>query len=178
MKKYFLHFISLAAVTAFIFVPAHVDAKAVAIKKVQGVSVQGSGSSKTIEWKKASGAQKYTVKLYKKNSWGSWDTVATKKTNNKNTKFSSLSSGSYRFRIQGTKASRVGQWSGWNTFTIAAPIISAPHNSTPSISGVVKKSVNDICHEPGSTYYNRTIHYTSYSTLADCLASGGRLPLR
>jgi hypothetical protein len=40
----------------------------------------------------------------------------------------------------------------------------------------VKKSNNDICHAPGTTYYDRTKDYTAYDTLQDCLNSGGRLP--
>jgi hypothetical protein len=43
---------------------------------------------------------------------------------------------------------------------------------------IVKKSNNNICHAPGTTYYDRTIHYTAYKSLNDCLRSGGRLPKR
>lgn len=42
---------------------------------------------------------------------------------------------------------------------------------------VIKLSNKGICHEPGSTYYSRTIHFTPYNTLADCLKVG-RLPKR
>ena len=48
----------------------------------------------------------------------------------------------------------------------------------PSTTGVIKKSVNDICHAPGTTYYDRTKNFTPYDTIEECLASGGRLPLR
>jgi micrococcal nuclease len=48
----------------------------------------------------------------------------------------------------------------------------------PSPGGVVKKSNSDICHAPGTTYYNRTKNYTPYNSLQACLNSGGRLPLR
>jgi hypothetical protein len=41
---------------------------------------------------------------------------------------------------------------------------------------IVKKSKNNICHLPGTTYYNQTKSYTAYKTLKDCLDSGGRLP--
>lgn len=41
-----------------------------------------------------------------------------------------------------------------------------------------KLSRTGICHAPGTTYYNRTLYYTTYNTLNECLNSGGRLPLR
>ncbi len=41
---------------------------------------------------------------------------------------------------------------------------------------VVKKSKTNICHEPGTTYYNQTKYYKAYKTLKECLESGGRLP--
>ena len=40
----------------------------------------------------------------------------------------------------------------------------------------VKKSTSNICHEIGSQYYKQTKKYVSYSTIEDCLNSGGRLP--
>lgn len=43
-------------------------------------------------------------------------------------------------------------------------------------AGVVKKSNSGICHAPSSPWYNQTIHYTEYSSLQECLDSGGRLP--
>lgn len=46
----------------------------------------------------------------------------------------------------------------------------------PSVKIVVKKSNSGICHAPGTTYYSRTIHYTRYNSIDECLASGGRLP--
>ena len=45
-------------------------------------------------------------------------------------------------------------------------------------SGSVKKSTTGICHAPGSTYYNKTKHFTPFKTLDECLKSGGRLPKR
>ena len=45
-------------------------------------------------------------------------------------------------------------------------------NSSPN----VKKSSSNICHEKGSQYYKQTKKYLSYSTIEDCLNSGGRLP--
>jgi endonuclease YncB( thermonuclease family) len=53
----------------------------------------------------------------------------------------------------------------------------SPATQPPS-SGVVKKSTNDICHAPGTTYYEKTTNYTAYNSVDECLASGGRLPKR
>ncbi len=49
--------------------------------------------------------------------------------------------------------------------------------TSPSTS-IIKKSRSGICHPPGGTYYSRTLNYTPYATMAECLASGGRRPLR
>lgn len=51
-------------------------------------------------------------------------------------------------------------------------------NVQKNISEVVKMSNSHICHAPGTTYYDRTIHYTPYDSLEECLAAGGRLPKR
>ena len=40
----------------------------------------------------------------------------------------------------------------------------------------VKKSTSNICHERGSQYYNQTKKYENFSSIEDCLNSGGRLP--
>ena len=40
----------------------------------------------------------------------------------------------------------------------------------------VKKSRRDICHAPGTRWYDETVNYTSYNTLQECLDSGGRMP--
>jgi len=40
----------------------------------------------------------------------------------------------------------------------------------------VKKSTSNICHEKGSQYYQQTKKYESFSSIKDCLNSGGRLP--
>lgn len=42
----------------------------------------------------------------------------------------------------------------------------------------VKKSTTGICHAKGSTYYAKTKNFTAYSTMDECLKSGGRLPKR
>jgi hypothetical protein len=52
--------------------------------------------------------------------------------------------------------------------------ITPPLTSEPQ----VKKSTTGICHEKGTTYYNRTTNYTPYNSIQDCLNSGGRLPLK
>ncbi len=60
-------------------------------------------------------------------------------------------------------------------------------DTTPAQTGVtqtkseeapVKKSRTGICHAHGSTYYARTINFTPFKTLDECLKSGGRLPKR
>jgi micrococcal nuclease len=64
--------------------------------------------------------------------------------------------------------------------TTVAPAPASSTTSAPSTpaqtSGVVKKSTTSICHAPGTTYYDRTINYTSYNSIEACIASGGRLP--
>ena len=45
-------------------------------------------------------------------------------------------------------------------------------NNSPN----VKKSSSNICHEKGSQYYKQTKKYESFSSIEDCLNSGGRLP--
>ena len=40
----------------------------------------------------------------------------------------------------------------------------------------VKKSTSNICHEKGSQYYKQTKKFESFSSIQDCLNSGGRLP--
>ena len=42
----------------------------------------------------------------------------------------------------------------------------------------VKKSTNNICHEKGTTYYNKTKNFTPYDSIEACLESGARLPKR
>lgn len=54
-----------------------------------------------------------------------------------------------------------------------------PAATSVDISGPqVKKSTSDICHEKGTTYYERTSNYEAFDSIEDCLASGGRLPKR
>ena len=53
-----------------------------------------------------------------------------------------------------------------------------PVAPAPVSGGVIKRSVNMICHAPGSTYYSRTKNFTPFDTMDACLASGARLPKR
>jgi hypothetical protein len=39
----------------------------------------------------------------------------------------------------------------------------------------IKKSTAGICHEKGTIFYKNTKNFTSYSSLDECLKSGGRL---
>jgi hypothetical protein len=68
--------------------------------------------------------------------------------------------------------------------TVVIPVVTAPtsriqlQNSATaplSVEPAVKKSTTGLCHAVGTTYYDRTTHYTAYASIADCLASGGRL---
>jgi len=60
--------------------------------------------------------------------------------------------------------------------TLTQTLSPAPPQTQQGI--VVKKSSTEICHAPGTTYYDRTTIFTPYSSIDACLASGGRLPLR
>lgn len=60
------------------------------------------------------------------------------------------------------------------------------YNPTPNLPALpqyngepqVKKSTSNICHERGSTYYDRTKNFIPYNSIQECLNSGGRLPLK
>lgn len=43
-------------------------------------------------------------------------------------------------------------------------------------SEIVKRSKSGICHDTSSPYYTRTKTFSSYDSLSQCLADGGRLP--
>lgn len=45
-----------------------------------------------------------------------------------------------------------------------------------SSDGVVKKSRDGICHNPGSTCYSRTTNFSPFESIDACLASGGLVP--
>lgn len=40
----------------------------------------------------------------------------------------------------------------------------------------VKQSRSGICHDTSSPYYSKTTNFVAYASLAECIASGGRLP--
>ena len=42
----------------------------------------------------------------------------------------------------------------------------------------VKKSKTGICHAAGSSYYGRTLNFTPFARMDECIKSGGRLPKR
>lgn len=46
--------------------------------------------------------------------------------------------------------------------------------STPA--PIIKQSSSGICHDERSPHYQRTSRYTAFTSLAECLAAGGRLP--
>lgn len=75
----------------------------------------------------------------------------------------------YAFAEQEARARKAGLWSDAN------PI--APWEWRHGLTdGPVKKSRNDICHEPGSRSYQSVQTFKSYASLEECLQSGGRLP--
>lgn len=60
----------------------------------------------------------------------------------------------------------------------SSKVVVPPTQSAVPAQGVVKKSVNNICHALGTRYYDQTKKFTPYNTLKECLDSGARLPLR
>ncbi len=42
----------------------------------------------------------------------------------------------------------------------------------------VKKSKTGICHKAGTRYYDQTKYFKNFSSIEDCIKSGGRLPKR
>ena len=52
-------------------------------------------------------------------------------------------------------------------------LFSTPHTFA---SEIVKRSKSGICHDTNSPYYQRTHNFSSYESLSQCLADGGRLP--
>ena len=50
--------------------------------------------------------------------------------------------------------------------------------SCDQIDPKVKKSKAGICHEVGTRYYKQTKYFEKYSSIEDCIKSGGRLPKR
>ena len=50
--------------------------------------------------------------------------------------------------------------------------------SCDQIDPKVKKSKTGICHELGTRYYEQTKYFEKYSSIEDCIKSGGRPPKR
>ena len=73
----------------------------------------------------------------------------------------------YAFEETEARARRVGLWSESN------PVPPWEWRKGPA-EGPVKRSRSDICHEPGSPYYQSVRKFTPYASLEDCLANGGR----
>jgi hypothetical protein len=48
--------------------------------------------------------------------------------------------------------------------------------AVPAQADLVKKSKSGICHDSSSPYFSRTKNFKPFSSLAECLGSGGRLP--
>ncbi len=54
----------------------------------------------------------------------------------------------------------------------------APASTPAKPKTLVKKTRSGICHAENTTYYSQTKYFTPYSSIEDCLNSGGRLPKR
>ena len=77
-----------------------------------------------------------------------------------------------------------------NTFLISMPVANNLWEiwSVPPVVGdilffilytnTVKKSRTGICHEAGTRYYEQTKYFKKYTSIKDCIKSGGRLPKR
>jgi hypothetical protein len=59
----------------------------------------------------------------------------------------------------------------------SVPIVPTQSNTnTANISEpAVKESTSSICHPQGDPYYDRTIHFTPFNSMTECLANGGRM---
>ena len=56
--------------------------------------------------------------------------------------------------------------------TVFASPVQAQDDENPQ----VKKSNSDICHQIGTTSYERTKNFTPYPSMEACIESGGRKP--
>jgi endonuclease YncB( thermonuclease family) len=75
----------------------------------------------------------------------------------------------YAAAEQQARAGKTGLWADKN------PV--APSEWRRGLtSGPVKKSRNNICHEPSSSSYKATTDFESFATIEACLKSGGRRP--
>jgi len=74
-------------------------------------------------------------------------------------------------------------WKGAKDFTVsqtdATRRLSARQPgvaATQAVQGIVKLSTSGICHAPGDSFYERTIHFKAYASVTACLTAGGRMP--
>ena len=64
------------------------------------------------------------------------------------------------------------------TATLRLAATPRPGATLRPAASIIKKSRSGICNPPGGAYYSRTLNYTPYATMEECLASGGQRPLR
>ncbi|MEI6378415.1 MAG: thermonuclease family protein [Candidatus Falkowbacteria bacterium] len=61
-----------------------------------------------------------------------------------------------------------------------APVVTAASSTSSGQDNdramAIKKSRSNICHQPGSASYEQTKVFTPYTSINDCLKSGGRMP--
>lgn len=64
-----------------------------------------------------------------------------------------------------------------NTMVLSQPMEKTTKNDINSEDNPpVKLSKSGICHDEESSYYHRTKHFRAFNTIAECLATGARLP--
>jgi hypothetical protein len=80
-------------------------------------------------------------------------------------------------RCSGEHCQISGDWLKYYQASISIKT-STPSSSVNAAGPETKKSSTGLCHEKGTTYYARTTVFTPYASLADCLKSGGRLPVK
>ncbi len=61
-----------------------------------------------------------------------------------------------------------------NTIIILTLCFAITATSANAAEPAVKKSSTGICHEKGSMHYGRTKNFTPYSSIKECITSGGR----
>ena len=68
----------------------------------------------------------------------------------------------------------------YNPTKTPTPKIVAPtiQSSVSATDPAVKKSSTGLCHAIGTTYYKQTTKFTAYTSIASCLASGGKMPAK
>ncbi|MEI6480301.1 MAG: HNH endonuclease signature motif containing protein [bacterium] len=73
----------------------------------------------------------------------------------------------------------------YNPTKTPIPKVIVPQITTQSVQSsfsttdpAVKKSSTGLCHATGTTYYKQTTKFTAYTSIASCLASGGKMPAK